>query len=372
MAELRETFVERAWVAIRVIALIMATIVPTRSLLLGTWSLTDMLILALSGAWLALYPFRRQLPVRARPACAILFLMLGGIIATLGNGLQGSGVTCLLLANLLVAMLYDSRVLLATVAVTILTAIAAGAGYATGALSLRFGETYLASPVAWAYTLCTLVAGSFALLACARQYWLELQVLMAQITAQRDEIARLADHDMLTGLPVFRLGRDRFETACARARRTHQRVALLFVDLDDFKKANDRFGHEAGDAVLKAEATRLQACVRASDAVARRGGDEFLVILTDVTAPSAAEHVADKIIAAIRRPVDYLGQHIFVGASVGIAIFPEDSAEPETLLRFADQAMYAAKKGGKNQYMRHITAPPPPQVCVGVAVDCQP
>jgi diguanylate cyclase (GGDEF)-like protein len=257
-------------------------------------------------------------------------------------------------------MLCSIRFFLGTLAVTILTVVTAAAAYASGVISLRFGHGYLASHVGWGYTLVTVVGGTFAIMYFARVYRVELELLNAeligqlgQIRAQRDEIARLADHDALTGLPALRLGRDRLEMACAHARRAHQRVGVLFIDLDAFKAANDRFGHSAGDEVLKTAAVRLQSCVRSSDTVARWGGDEFVVVLTDITHPSAAVRVGDEIITAVKQPIFYGGRPILIGASVGIALFPDDSAESETILRCADRAMYAAKQRGKNRCARY-------------------
>ncbi|SDH86492.1 GGDEF domain-containing protein [Propionivibrio dicarboxylicus] len=168
--------------------------------------------------------------------------------------------------------------------------------------------------------------------------------------AQRDEIELLSNHDALTGLPNRRLALDRLKMACSRAIREKGRFAVLFLDADGFKGINDTYGHEAGDLVLRAIAARLSSCVRAVDTVARQGGDEFLVILSDVAGPSAAGHVAEKILSATARPVYYGDQLLSVSVSIGVAVFPDHGKSTEELLKNADIAMYSIKRTGKNNF----------------------
>ncbi|MGL1936258.1 MAG: GGDEF domain-containing protein, partial [Fibrobacterales bacterium] len=127
-------------------------------------------------------------------------------------------------------------------------------------------------------------------------------------------------------------------------------VGVLFVDLDGFKNINDSHGHTAGDAVLKAVAERLNECTRKIDTVARVGGDEFLVITGEMSSPKNAELIAEKIIKRLVESVYYEGKEIFVGASIGIAIYPDNGSTSEELLKTADDAMYTVKKSGKNNY----------------------
>lgn len=159
-----------------------------------------------------------------------------------------------------------------------------------------------------------------------------------------DDLMRLACYDELTGLPNRRLFFDRIRGACARASRQSTRLALLYVDIDDFKVVNDRHGHAAGDALLRELAARLRACARVSDAVARIGGDEFVLLLEDLRAPEDARRCAEQIGAALAPPVPFGGARLRIDASVGIALFPDDAAQVETLLMHADAAMYARKR----------------------------
>lgn len=161
----------------------------------------------------------------------------------------------------------------------------------------------------------------------------------------------LAYHDQLTELPNRELFYDRLSHTISQARRKHHRLALLFLDLDGFKEINDRYGHEAGDAVLKTVAKRLQACIRSMDTVARLGGDEFTIILSEMEEIADASNVAEKIIHQLSKPITLNdAQQCSVGVSVGIALYPEDGYELDKLMSAADAAMYKSKATGKNTY----------------------
>lgn len=170
---------------------------------------------------------------------------------------------------------------------------------------------------------------------------------------QRD-LAFRATHDVLTGLPNRALFEDRFAHARALAQRTAEKFALVFVDLDNFKSLNDRHGHEAGDAVLRETAQRLSAALRRGDTVARIGGDEFLVLLEGLNSRRAARDAARHIVRALRLPVAYHQLHLHVGASVGVALFPDDGSEFASLSAAADAAMYHEKR---SRGRRPSTAP---------------
>jgi diguanylate cyclase (GGDEF)-like protein/PAS domain S-box-containing protein len=163
-------------------------------------------------------------------------------------------------------------------------------------------------------------------------------------------LAYLAQFDALTGLPNRALLADRFSMMIVQARRRGAALGVLFIDLDDFKLVNDTQGHAAGDVLLKEAAKRLQSAVRDGDTVARISGDEFAVILTDLARPDDAALVAQKIIDRLSAPADIDGQEVVVTASIGIAAFPADGEDAETLLGAADAAMYRAKQSGRNAF----------------------
>ena len=165
------------------------------------------------------------------------------------------------------------------------------------------------------------------------------------------ELRYLANYDTLTGLPNRALLSERLGRAIVRARRQETRVAVLFLDLDRFKDINDSLGHAAGDRLLKAAATRLQATVSASDTVARLGGDEFTVVLEDVESLPAVERMAREILTAFSMPLEVDERHdVIITPSLGISLYPDHALVPTDLLKFADTAMYQAKAEGRNTY----------------------
>jgi len=179
------------------------------------------------------------------------------------------------------------------------------------------------------------------------------------ITARKvaeEQLLHQAHYDSLTELPNRVLCFDRLELALGQARRNKLRVAVLFVDLDRFKTVNDSLGHAVGDALLREGARRLAGCLRAGDTVARVGGDEFAVVLTELARPEDARAVAQKMLEAVAAPMQLEGHQIYVTASAGIAIYPDDGAEGDVLLRNADAAMFSAKEAGRNKVQFYTRA----------------
>lgn len=177
-------------------------------------------------------------------------------------------------------------------------------------------------------------------------------VMTHDITHQKQAERKLRDQatrDSLTGLANrFRL-RETFSSALARALRSKQKLALMYLDLDRFKAINDRFGHAGGDHALIAFAERLRANVRGSDLVVRLAGDEFVILLEQLREEAEARRVADKIIAALRKPLLLGDQHIQLGTSIGIALYPDHGDDLDELLHLADAAMYSAKLDGRGK-----------------------
>lgn len=173
---------------------------------------------------------------------------------------------------------------------------------------------------------------------------------ITQLKQAENAIERLAYYDSLTKLPNRWLFQDRLSQTLAQARRENQLVGLVFLDLDRFKNINDTLGHSAGDELLKEVAHRLKSCIRRSDTIARLGGDEFVIILPAITQTEDATLIARKILQAFTPAVDLEGQEIFITTSIGIAIYPSDGQDSESLVRNADTAMYQAKDRGRNNY----------------------
>lgn len=168
--------------------------------------------------------------------------------------------------------------------------------------------------------------------------------------ASEKRIEFLAYRDVLTGLPNRLLLLDRFSQAMHHADRTGSQIALLFLDLDNFKTINDSLGHAVGDALLKEIAQRLLDCMRESDTISRQGGDEFLVVLPDLQGMDAITPVLQKIRDQLQLPFEFDGHELTTSASIGIALYPDDGRDFETLLKKADTAMYQAKDAGRNGY----------------------
>lgn len=164
------------------------------------------------------------------------------------------------------------------------------------------------------------------------------------------KLAHIAFHDPLTGLPNRALLLDRLEHAIAAAGRDHSTIGLMFIDLDKFKFVNDTLGHDVGDVLLKEVAHLLSTSVRPSDTVARLGGDEFVILLDAPCEPTEYAGLAERIIAVLSRPMTIMGHPVQIGASVGIACFPDDGANLQDLMKNADAAMYAAKTAGRGTY----------------------
>jgi diguanylate cyclase (GGDEF)-like protein/PAS domain S-box-containing protein len=181
-----------------------------------------------------------------------------------------------------------------------------------------------------------------------------------EITEQKMAEARiqhLATHDALTGLPNRVMFNHMLSNAIPTAQRHQQGIAVLFIDLDRFKFINDTLGHEAGDVLLTTVTARFKQALRASDMIARLGGDEFVVLVQDLHEPEQAAVVARKLLSAAIKPVMLLGRECRVTASIGIAVYPQDGEDEQTLMKNADIAMYHAKEEGKNNfqfYSKHI------------------
>ncbi len=178
------------------------------------------------------------------------------------------------------------------------------------------------------------------------------------IERQRAEefIHHQARHDGLTGLPNRTLLHERLRPALAQARRENRVLAVMFLDLDHFKTVNDTLGHVVGDMLLQGVGERLMGCVRAGDTVARFGGDEFTLLLAEIARPEDAASVAERILSALRPPFLCHGHELFVTASIGVSLYPNDGDTAEALLKNSDAAMYRAKKKGRNGYEFFVAA----------------
>jgi diguanylate cyclase (GGDEF)-like protein/PAS domain S-box-containing protein len=173
---------------------------------------------------------------------------------------------------------------------------------------------------------------------------------IGRIKDQEKQLTQMAYYDALTELPNRVLLADRVVQAIAQARRSQTMLAICYLDLDGFKPVNDTWGHEAGDQVLIEIATRLRGVLRGGDTVARLGGDEFVLLLLGLTTPEECDDAMLRLLNQIARPLTFLPEPVSLSASIGVTLFPGDDADPDTLMRHADQAMYQAKQAGKNRH----------------------
>jgi diguanylate cyclase (GGDEF)-like protein len=173
---------------------------------------------------------------------------------------------------------------------------------------------------------------------------------MEALEREQRHLTHTALHDPLTKLPNRALLYDRLIQALNHANRNHTRLTLLFCDLDGFKSINDTLGHQAGDHVLRTIAERLASCIRVNDTVARIGGDEFIFVLSEPESDEQTATVAQKILDTISQPISFAEHDIVLFGSIGIATYPLDGEETESLMKNADDAMYTSKKRGKNNY----------------------
>ena len=194
------------------------------------------------------------------------------------------------------------------------------------------------------------------------------QLLLASLYAEAnaetavsklEALAQSSQRDELTNTPNRSLLQDRLERAITMAQRRYTRCAVVFLDIDHFKQINDTLGHATGDAVLQLVARRLEAAVRDSDAVGRHGGDEFLVLLAEVSQMADAVHIAKKLIADIAAPSLVCGHLLQLSVSVGIAVYPDDAPDARSLIGLADAAMYRSKRRGGGSFTFHGDAPIP-------------
>jgi diguanylate cyclase (GGDEF)-like protein/PAS domain S-box-containing protein len=180
--------------------------------------------------------------------------------------------------------------------------------------------------------------------------------VIRDVTRQKEveeAIWKRANYDFVTGLPNRHLFQDRLRQGIRKAQRNGLSLALLFIDLDQFKDVNDTYGHQIGDALLLEAAIRIRSCVRNTDTTARVGGDEFAVIMADLDDTGRVESAVREILHQLSEAFRIDGHEIRISASIGVGVFPTDAREPGELLRFADRAMYGAKSKGGGDYRRH-------------------
>jgi diguanylate cyclase (GGDEF)-like protein len=356
LADMRASIIDRLWLALCVVAAFGVPLSVSRAWTTG-WLSIYTLHLALGVLVACVFLVRRRLSTGFKLGLIVgTFWVIGGTgIATMG--LIGSSAWWLSLSVLLISALYSVRAGVFAALLTLGVTLVAANGFIEGWLVLPFdANAYIQTASAWGNVVVAVVLLPLLVFSTVTSFHRSTVQLLEEVDAQRELIRQLATHDELTGVPTLRLATDRLEQAMLGATRSGGMVAVLFIDLDGFKAVNDTHGHDAGDALLKAVAQRCRQVVRADDTIARKGGDEFIAILKEVEDPQAARTLAQRILDALSTPVAYGSHHLRVGASVGVAVFPEHAATADELIRAGDGAMYEAKRSGTNQ-VRMAQAP---------------
>jgi diguanylate cyclase (GGDEF)-like protein len=210
--------------------------------------------------------------------------------------------------------------------------------------------TYASSKNAWLLVVLTGLLSNGLVLLSLTNMRKQLTSKIKELNAEKIKVEHLANHDALTGLALTRLAYDRMDSAISLANRSRNKVALLFIDLDKFKAVNDAHGHDAGDVVLKQVAHRLMEQVRRSDTVCRLGGDEFLIVLPEVSSKSEIQFLCTRLIKEIEKPILYKDADVEVSASIGVSFYPDNAEDLKSLRNQADKAMYEVKKSGRGSF----------------------
>ncbi len=350
LAEVHSQLQQRVWHS----ALLLATVLTPLSLLRATstgWLPIYTVHAALFACMLALAAAGSRVTPRWRVVAALGYLQIAGTLSVFLMGFMGFGFLWLVANSYLIATLHGHRAGLISIAGNVATMLVAMYGFKYGVLDLPVAaDAYMRSDVVWMLGLAMIALFPWTLLHSVGLYKEAVIDLLNKTEQQRQEIERLATHDHLTGLVQQRVAMERLSIALQHARRSGNRVGVLFLDLDGFKRVNDEHGHAAGDHVLRTTGNILRSVVRESDTVARLGGDEFLVILEDLTEQEVAASIASRVLHDLARPIPFQNALLHVGTSIGIALFPEDGSDAFCLREAADGAMYAVKRNGKGGY----------------------
>jgi len=339
---------ERLWSSVLIMALVLTPLSAARAWGTGWMPVYGIHIVFLSiliGAQL----LRSRLALSWRVVLAVVYLEVAGAASLFRMGFIGFGGLWLATGAYLIGVLYGWRAGVWAIGAHLAAALIAMACYSAGLLKIPVNtDSYMLMSWPWLLFAAMMVVFPWMLLNSIGLYKHSIVKLMEESERQRAEIEHMASHDPLTGLSQQHIVYERLQLAISRAQRAGRKVGVLFIDLDEFKQVNDRFGHAAGDHLLRGVGKVLASVVREGDTVGRVGGDEFMLILDDLAGPEAAEQIARRIVQELRRPVAYLDLLLQAGASIGIAMYPQHGRNAAALQQAADAAMYRVKNSGKN------------------------
>ncbi|GGA88863.1 hypothetical protein GCM10011369_33750 [Neiella marina] len=346
---LKKSLINDVWIALIILAPFGTFAGVCRALQTGvtyTLVIQSLLIVAIVGFFFVRNNF--TVPTQAIVAIACLFAI--GTPALFQFGFYSASFLWFFFATLIVAYCFPKHLVYSVLATSAMV-LFAGYLFVSGRQTLPVDANVLIHQLeGWGAAIFAILLFGMLMIKAISAYNARFHALNIKLAEQKQQIEKLANHDQLTGLPNKRLAIDRLKTAIELAKREQHKVALLYIDLDDFKPVNDRLGHDAGDWVLKTVAQRLSTTIRKSDSVCRVGGDEFIAILPAIKSAAVMQQVCEKLIAAVAEDIEFNGHRIHIGVSIGVSIYPTMSDCEATLQQIADQAMYHAKQRGKNQF----------------------
>ncbi len=348
--QLRQQLLDRIWIVILLIAVLGTPASVSRALLTGWLHLYTLHVLV-GLVVVCLFLIRRKLSYRVRSMLLLAILFLIGAAGVLTLGVLGAGVWWLMMSSLLAGLLMSRKTGMVISVASLCVLVIAGLLFTTGVIAYPVdANRYVVAPASWLTFILAASLLPFLVFHSVSMYQESVRTLLQTVSNQRTELERLATHDQLTGLPLPNLAMDRLEVAIHAAVRSGKKVALLFIDLDGFKRVNDSLGHAAGDHVLIELSSRILQVLRGEDTAARIGGDEFILMLASVESDDEPALVARRIIEAFAQPILWSGNPLTIGASIGIALYPDHGKDSISLRRAADEAMYSVKSSGKNGF----------------------
>lgn len=352
----RKNLVKQIWIGASILALLDIPVVIWRIVDVG-WHTLVMVHIVMCIFTIGIALLRNKIKHEVLAPMLVGGAFITGIAGVLSLGMMGTGVLWIAFGTCLVSLLYSLRASIIAGVVSASFMVLTGMSFVQGILKTPFDlNAHMTSGSGWFNFLVITTIVPFLMIAVISTFQKATSKLILELDEQRKLLEALASHDALTDLPSSRLAMDRLQMAIIDARRSREKASLMFIDLDGFKAVNDTHGHAIGDLVLKEVSKRLVKVMREADTVARVGGDEFLAVLGHITDPCDLERVANSIISEIGKPIEIRDCTIYVGASIGIAVFPYHATDIDSLRDLADKAMYKAKRAGKNQFcfVEHI------------------
>jgi diguanylate cyclase (GGDEF)-like protein len=321
---------------------------------------------ALSTGWLHLYTihtvvalmvvfffiFKKKIPYPIKTFFIIALFILIGVIGLFTLGVLSAGIWWLIVSSFLISTVVSVRAGTITVFLIMLLIIVAGYLFSNEIITIPVdANAYVKSPLSWISLIIATTIMPIVVFQTISFYQHATIKLLKEINDQKRHIERMSSHDQLTGLFLLKRINRYLKSSLALAKKSGKKVVLLFIDLDGFKAVNDNFGHDFGDNVLIKIAHRMSEVSKNKGYVGRIGGDEFVVVLPDVTELDSVRLFVKKLISEINKPISEFGDSVVVGASIGISVFPDNSLDPDQLKKSADFAMYEVKRKGKNDFL---------------------